>query len=77
MEAILQACTVRLRPVLITALTTVLGMLPMALSTSEGAEMRAPMAVTVIGGLVATTFLTLFVIPVVYSLVERTKFKEN
>ncbi|MEA2005600.1 MAG: efflux RND transporter permease subunit [Acidobacteriota bacterium] len=73
MEAILQACTVRLRPVLITALTTVLGMLPMALSTSEGAEMRAPMAVTVIGGLVATTFLTLFVIPVVYSLVERTK----
>ncbi len=76
-EAILQGCTVRLRPVMITAFTTILGMLPMALSTSEGAEMRAPMAVTVIGGLVATTFLTLFVIPIIYSLVNRVKFKER
>ena len=76
-EAILQACSVRLRPVLITAFTTILGMLPMALSASEGAEMRAPMAVTVIGGLVATTFLTLFVIPIIYSLVDRVKFKEE
>jgi len=76
-EAILQACSVRLRPVLITAFTTILGMLPMALSASEGAEMRAPMAVTVIGGLVATTFLTLFVIPIIYSLVDRVKFKEK
>jgi len=76
-EAILQGCTVRLRPVLITAFTTILGMLPMALSTSEGAEMRAPMAITVIGGLVATTILTLFVIPIIYSLVNRVKFKEG
>ncbi|MFP4082177.1 MAG: efflux RND transporter permease subunit [Candidatus Aminicenantes bacterium] len=75
-EAILQGCTVRLRPVLITACTTILGMLPMALSTSEGAEMRAPMAIAVIGGLVATTFLTLFVIPIIYSVVNRVKFKE-
>jgi len=76
-EAIIQGCVVRLRPVLITAFTTILGMMPMALSASEGAEMRAPMAVTVIGGLVATTFLTLFVIPIVYSVVDRVKFKEK
>ncbi len=74
-EALLQACTVRLRPVLITAFTTILGMMPMALSISEGAEMRAPMAIAVIGGLTATTFLTLFVIPIIYSLFDRVKFK--
>jgi len=74
-EAILQACTVRLRPVLITAFTTILGMLPMALSISEGAEMRAPMAIAVIGGLTATTFLTLFIIPIIYSLFDRVKAK--
>ena len=76
-EAILQACTIRLRPVLITALTTILGMLPMAMmSVSEGSEMRAPMAITVVGGLVATTLLTLFIIPTIYSLAERVKVKE-
>ena len=75
-EAILQGSVVRLRPVLITAFTTIMGMLPMALSTSEGAEMRAPMAITVIGGLVATTFLTLFVIPIIYSVVNRVRFKK-
>jgi HAE1 family hydrophobic/amphiphilic exporter-1 len=75
LESILQGSVVRLRPVLITAFTTILGMVPMAISTSEGAEMRAPMAITVIGGLVATTLLTLFVIPIIYSLVDRVKFK--
>ncbi|MDH4220163.1 MAG: efflux RND transporter permease subunit, partial [Candidatus Aminicenantes bacterium] len=76
-EAILQGCTVRLRPVLITASTTILGMLPMALSTSQGSEMRAPMAVAVVGGLAATTLLTLFVIPIIYSLFDRVSFKEK
>ncbi|MCJ7580639.1 MAG: efflux RND transporter permease subunit [Candidatus Aminicenantes bacterium] len=76
-EAIVQACTVRLRPVLITALTTIMGMLPMALSVSQGSEMRAPMAITVVGGLIATTFLTLFVIPIIYSYSDRVKFREN
>jgi HAE1 family hydrophobic/amphiphilic exporter-1 len=75
-EAIVQGATTRLRAVLLTALTTILGMLPMALSTSEGAEMRAPMAITVAGGLTATTFLTLFVIPIIYSLFERVSFKK-
>jgi HAE1 family hydrophobic/amphiphilic exporter-1 len=73
-EAILQASSVRLRPVLITALTTVLGMLPMAIDASQGSEMRAPMAITVIGGLIATTFLTLYVIPIIYSLFDRVSF---
>jgi HAE1 family hydrophobic/amphiphilic exporter-1 len=76
-EAILQACTVRLRPVLITAFTTILGMLPMAISTSQGSEMRAPMAITVVGGLIATTLLTLFVIPIIYSMIDRVSFKEK
>ena len=76
-EAILQACAVRLRPVLITAFTTILGMLPMAISTSQGSEMRAPMAITVVGGLIATTLLTLFVIPIIYSIIDRVSFKEK
>jgi len=76
-EAILQGCTVRLRPVLITAFTTIMGMLPMAMSTSQGSEMRAPMAIAVVGGLVATTLLTLFVIPIIYSLFDRVSFKEK
>ncbi|MBT3576957.1 MAG: efflux RND transporter permease subunit [Candidatus Marinimicrobia bacterium] len=66
--AIIEAGSTRLRPVLITALTTIFGMLPMVLDSSEGAEMRAPMAITVIGGLTAATFLTLFVVPSLYSL---------
>ena len=74
-DAILQACAVRLRPVLITALTTIFGMLPMALSTSAGSELRAPMAITVVGGLTATTFLTLFIIPIIYSFMDQVKFK--
>ncbi len=74
-DAILQACAVRLRPVLITALTTIFGMLPMALSTSAGSELRSPMAITVVGGLTATTFLTLFIIPIIYSLIDRVKFR--
>ncbi len=76
-EAILKGCSVRLRPVLITALTTMIGMLPMAVSTSAGSEMRAPMAIAVIGGLFATTLLTLFVIPIMYSLFAKVSFKRT
>jgi len=76
-EAILKGCSVRLRPVLITALTTMIGMLPMAISTSSGSEMRSPMAIAVIGGLFATTLLTLFVIPIMYSLFEKVSFKKT
>jgi HAE1 family hydrophobic/amphiphilic exporter-1 len=56
-----------------TTLTTVLGLLPMALGLGEGAEMRTPMAVTVIGGLLTSTLLTLVVVPVMYSILDRRK----
>jgi HAE1 family hydrophobic/amphiphilic exporter-1 len=75
-EAIVEGSVTRLRPVLITALTTILGMMPMALSTSAGSELRSPMAVAVAGGLTATTALTLFIIPIIYSLVNRVRFRE-
>ena len=69
--AIIEAGAVRLRPIAMTTATTVLGLLPMALGLGEGAEIRTPMALTVIAGLVSSTFLTLVVIPTVYSLVDR------
>ncbi len=72
-EAIKQAGQVRLRPILMTTLTTVLGLLPMALGLGEGAEVRTPMAITVIGGLLVGTLLTLIVIPTVYDLVVPEK----
>jgi len=65
-EAIVEAGKIRLRPILMTTMTTVLGLLPMALGLGEGAEIRTPMAVTVIAGLISSTFLTLIVIPTVY-----------
>ena len=61
----------RLSPVLMTAFTTMLGMLPMALSKSEGSEMWVPLGIVVIGGLLVSTFVTLFVIPVLYGLMSR------
>ncbi len=70
-DAIRAAAKSRLRPILMTTLTTALGLLPMALGFGEGAEVRTPMAITVIGGLLTSTLLTLIVIPVVYSLLDR------
>ncbi|MCI0515812.1 efflux RND transporter permease subunit [candidate division KSB1 bacterium] len=69
--AIIEAGQVRLRPILMTTLTTVLGLLPMSLGLGDGAEIRTPMAITVIIGLASSTILTLVVIPVVYSLMDR------
>ena len=73
-DAILEAGKARLRPILMTSLTTALGLLPMALGFGEGSEIRAPMAITVIGGLTVSTLLTLIVIPVVYSLMDRKRW---
>jgi len=70
-EAIKRAAAVRLRPILMTTSTTVLGLLPLALGIGEGAEVRAPMAITVIGGLLISTLLTLVLIPTVYSILAR------
>jgi hydrophobic/amphiphilic exporter-1 (mainly G- bacteria), HAE1 family len=68
-EAITRACAVRLRPVLITTLTTVLGLIPMAFGLGDGSEIRAPMALTVMGGLASSTLLTLLVVPIFYDLI--------
>ncbi len=69
-EALLKAGPVRLRPIIMTTAAMVFGMLPTALKIGEGAEIRAPMAIAVIGGLITSTLLTLVVIPVVYTLVD-------
>jgi len=70
-QALIQAGQVRMRPILMTALTTVLGLLPMAMGFGPGAEMRAPLALTLIGGLTSATVLTLVVLPVVYATLDR------
>ena len=69
-EAIIEAGNTRLRPVLMTALTTILGMIPMAISRSEGAEMRSVVSVSIIGGLFIGTVLTLIVLPVIYIIID-------
>jgi multidrug efflux pump subunit AcrB len=70
-DALIEGGERRLRPILMTTLTTILGMLPMALSRGEGAEIWRPLAVSVIGGLSFSTLVTLVLIPVVYSIVEE------
>jgi HAE1 family hydrophobic/amphiphilic exporter-1 len=69
-EAVISAGRTRLRPILMTSLAMIFGMLPLALGIGAGAEMRAPMARAVVGGLVTSTFLTLLVVPVVYTLLD-------
>lgn len=70
-EAIIEGARIRLRPILMTTLTTVLGMLPLALGLGAGTEIRSPMAWTVIAGLSCSTLLTLMVIPTVYAAIDR------
>lgn len=78
-QALLQAAPVRLRPILMTTIAMIAGMIPVAVAKGDGAETRAPMAITIIGGLVTSTFLTLGVVPVVYSLMDQLteKFKRR
>ncbi len=70
-KLLINACTTRLRPVLITALVAALGFIPMALSTGSGAEVQRPLATVVIGGLISSTFLTLIVLPTLYYLFNK------
>ncbi|MCH7320743.1 efflux RND transporter permease subunit [Solibacillus sp. MA9] len=70
-EAIVTGAQDRMRPILMTALTTILGLVPLALGIGEGTEMNQPMAIVVIGGLISSTFLTLFIVPIIYRLIER------
>ena len=72
-QAIEEAGVTRLRPILMTALTTVLGLIPMVVGSSMGADMTRPMAIVTIGGLVYGTLLTLFVVPCIYDLLNRKK----
>jgi HAE1 family hydrophobic/amphiphilic exporter-1 len=70
LDAIREAARLRLRPILITTMTTVLGLLPLSIGFGEGAEVQQPLAVTVIGGLLSSTLLTLVVVPVLYRAVS-------
>jgi HAE1 family hydrophobic/amphiphilic exporter-1 len=71
LEAIIEGASVRMRPILITSLTTILGILPMGLSRSEGAELRNPLGVTIAFGLFFAMGLTLFVIPLIYTTIDN------
>jgi cobalt-zinc-cadmium resistance protein CzcA len=70
-DVVREACGLRMRPVLMTALVASLGFLPMALATGSGAEVQRPLATVVIGGLVTSTLLTLFVLPTIYAFIRR------
>ncbi len=76
-ESIRQACLLRLRPILMTTLAAILGALPLLLSQAEGAEMRQPLGLTIIGGLVFSQILTLYTTPVVYLYLDRLRHRFN
>lgn len=76
-DAIALSCRSRLRPVLMTSLTTMLGMLPMALSTSEGSETWQPMGVAVIGGMVFSTIMTMLIVPAVYAVTDKSGSRDK
>ena len=70
-EALLDACPIRLRPILMTSVATIAGALPVALARGTGSELMVPMAVTIVGGVAVSTFLTLFVVPCFYQVMSR------
>ena len=74
--AILEAGPIRLRPILMTTFAMIFGMAPLALALGEGSEFRSPMGQAVIGGLVTSTLLTLFIVPVVYSILDDFSFRK-
>lgn len=76
-DAIIISVKDRIRPVLMTALTTILGLIPLAIGLGEGAEIMQPMGIAVIGGLISSTFLTLFIIPIIYSFFDKETRKLN
>lgn len=75
-SALLEACPIRLRPILMTSIAIIAGALPVALAIGPGAESRVPMAITIIGGVIVSTILTLFVVPCAYSLLSNLESRE-
>jgi len=73
LEACAHACRIRLRPILMTSLATIVGLLPMALKLETGSEAYAPLALAIIGGLISSILLTIFVVPAAYLLIYRKK----
>jgi len=76
-EAIIKSCKTRLRPILMTTFSTILGMLPLAIGLGAGAELRQPMAVAIIGGLITSTLLSLIFVPVFYTIMEDFWFQKK
>ena len=76
-ESIRQACLLRLRPILMTTLAAILGALPLLIGGTEGAEMRQPLGITIVGGLVLSQILTLYTTPVVYLSLDRLRHRFN
>ncbi len=76
-EALMQACPIRLRPILMTSLTVILTMIPAALSKAEGSEDNASLAIVILGGMISSTLLTLFIVPTSYSVVEHVLQKKK
>ena len=74
-EALIRTGGARIRPILMTAFTTILGLVPLALGMGQGAEMLQPMAIVTIGGLVYATFMTLFFVPALYDVMNKKEMK--
>jgi multidrug efflux pump len=70
-EAILQACSLRFRPIMMTTMAALLGALPLALKSGDGAELRQPLGIAIVGGLILSQLLTLYTTPVVYLYLDR------
>ena len=75
LDAVVNSCRIRLRPILMTSLATIIGMIPMALKLGTGAEQYTPMARAIIGGLTSSVLLTIFIVPAAYLLVYGRKQK--
>jgi multidrug efflux pump subunit AcrB len=76
-EAILRACSLRFRPIMMTTFAAILGALPLAIGVGEGAELRQPLGISIVGGLVVSQFLTLYTTPVVYLCLERLRLRRR
>ena len=79
MQAIKEASLQRLRPILMTSASTILGLIPLAFATGEGSNQRIAMGIAVVGGMLVSTFMTMFVVPAIYSYIstDRSKKKEK